>query len=236
MFYIHVRRQWYRSMMADGPRKVFSEEQIMRYKRIFNLFDINKNGVIEAKELAAAAKVLGYKLPKEQLMKILQHFDLSENGTLSFDAFLEAMPGNTESIPEIEHQRAEFRQAFMEYDLDHNGFITKEEAYTVLQKELGMNESKSHAMLVQFDINEDGKLAYEEFVAFYSKVKDKKVQIEKAFHEFDKEGKGHVTVADAQRILGAIFSDTEVEQLVRLHDANQDGVLQFNEFISFWGS
>lgn len=54
-------------MAAPAPKKVFTEEQIARYRRAFNMFDINKNGVLEAQELAAVAKVLGYKLPKEQI-------------------------------------------------------------------------------------------------------------------------------------------------------------------------
>ena len=49
-------------------KKVFTEEETVRYKRVFNVFDINKDGVIDAKELAAVAKVLGYDVNKDKIM------------------------------------------------------------------------------------------------------------------------------------------------------------------------
>ena len=48
--------------------KNFTEQQVARYKRIFDLFDRNKDGWLEARELAAASQVLGYRMPKEQVM------------------------------------------------------------------------------------------------------------------------------------------------------------------------
>lgn len=34
----------------------------------------------------------------------MRHFDLDENGVLTFDEFLQAMPGNYEVIPDDEHR------------------------------------------------------------------------------------------------------------------------------------
>ena len=60
-------------------------------------------------------------------------------------------------------------------------------------------------------------------------------QIDKAFREFDREGKGYVSLEDAKRILGGmLFSNEEVEALVKAHDTNNDGVLQYHEFVHFW--
>ena len=55
-------------MAESSPRKVFTEQQMTKYRRIFNLFDINKNGLIEAQELAAMAKVMGYQFGKEGVL------------------------------------------------------------------------------------------------------------------------------------------------------------------------
>lgn len=70
-------------------------------------------------------------------------------------------------------RRAECRNKFQQYDVDGNGYISTDEAYTVLSKELGFNPRKTKHMLHQFDINKDGKLSYEEFVGFYVKVQQK---------------------------------------------------------------
>ena len=51
-----------------ASRKVFSDQQLARYRRVFNMCDRNKNGVLEGRELAAMAHVMGYGFDKEQVM------------------------------------------------------------------------------------------------------------------------------------------------------------------------
>ncbi len=59
--------------------------------------------------------------------------------------------------------------------------------------------------------------------------------IDQAFRQFDQDGKGYVTADDAKRIMrNFMFSDAEIERLVRMHDTNRDGKLQYHEFIRFW--
>ena len=63
----------------------------------------------------------------------------------------------------------------------------------------------------------------------------RKSLIDKAFHKFDAENKGYVSIEDAKRILCDMnFTDDEVEALVKVHDANGDGKLQYVEFVKFW--
>ena len=50
-----------------ATRKIFSEDQIARYRRVFNMCDRNKNGVLEGRELAAMAHVMGYGFSKDQI-------------------------------------------------------------------------------------------------------------------------------------------------------------------------
>ena len=63
----------------------------------------------------------------------------------------------------------------------------------------------------------------------------RKAQISQAFQSFDIDNKGYVTAADAKRILGNFgFKDSEILSLMRAHDTNNDGKLQFEEFVHFW--
>ena len=63
----------------------------------------------------------------------------------------------------------------------------------------------------------------------------RKDAIDIAFRQFDKDGKGYVTVDDARRILINFgFRDEEIVALVRAHDTNRDGKLQYDEFVHFW--
>ena len=64
-------------------KKVFTEEETVRYKRVFNVFDINKDGVIDAKELAAVAKVLGYDVNKDKIM--VRNIHLIAENEISID-------------------------------------------------------------------------------------------------------------------------------------------------------
>ena len=64
----------------------------------------------------------------------------------------------------------------------------------------------------------------------------RKEQIDKAFHSFDYDNKGYITEVDAKRILSQFgFKDSEILSLIRAHDTNRDGKLQYEEFIHLWG-
>ena len=60
---------------------------------------------------------------------------------------------------------AELREAFYMYDMNNDGYITKEEFRTTM-KSLGENltEEEIDAMMSQADTNKDGKISMEEFV------------------------------------------------------------------------
>jgi len=131
-----------------------------------------------------------------------------------------------------EHMEA--LQAFQQYDVDGSGYIDRAEAHRVLHIVLGFTARQTDEFLSSCDFNADGQLQFDEFIHFYAKVKGRKVAIDKAFREFDKEGKGYVTTDDAKKILGNLYTAREVERMVAKHDTNNDGVLQYEEFMTFW--
>lgn len=127
--------------------------------------------------------------------------------------------------------------AFQQFDVDGNGFVTKEEAHRVLHIILGFTKVQTDQLVGDFDRNHDGKLSYQEFVAFYTKVKDQKAVIDQKFKEFDAHGKGYITITDARRILGRMaFNERDIRRIMAEYDTNKDGVLQYNEFLHFWSS
>ena len=61
---------------------------------------------------------------------------------------------------------------FKEYDVDGNGFITLDEASSILQNApFNFPPGKVVALLKRFDRDGNGKLDIEEFAAFYAEVK-----------------------------------------------------------------
>ena len=64
--------------------------------------------------------------------------------------------------------RAKFRQ----YDLKKRGYITADEAFPVLERELGFDQSKAEALVDKYDKNRDYRLSLLEFVEFQKKVEE----------------------------------------------------------------
>ena len=59
-------------------------------------------------------------------------------------------------------------------------------------------------------------------------------QVRQMFREFDADGSGSVSVAEVKPMLHKLgLKDEEIERLVAQHDANHDGELQYDEFVSF---
>ena len=67
---------------------------------------------------------------------------------------------------------APYREKFRIYDWKSRGYVTSEEAYPILKKELGFDESKTELMVDMYDRNKDYRLSLLEFVEFYKKVEE----------------------------------------------------------------
>lgn len=129
----------------------------------------------------------------------------------------------------------EIQKAFRVYDKDNNGYVTMQEAHAVLQTVLGFEEEQTKCLIETFDRNRDGRLSYDEFSAFYCKVKRSKEELYTIFQRFDQDSSGSISLLEARKVLSEMgFEDEETEVLVRLHDRNGDGALQFDEFVHFW--
>ena len=71
-----------------------------------------------------------------------------------------------------------------------------------------------------------------DFISF-----DRKEELQKMFRSFDTDGDNSISLDEAKLLLRDFrFSDVEIRDLMRLHDSNQDGRLQYEEFVHFWSS
>ena len=69
-----------KGMMQRG----LTEEQQQELKEAFDLFDADKSGQIDFKELKAAFKALGFQVPKEELKKMFNDVDTDGSGEIEF--------------------------------------------------------------------------------------------------------------------------------------------------------
>jgi centrin-3 len=149
-----------------------SEEQREEISEAFNLFDLDKDGYIDYHELKVAMKALGFDLPKNEILGLLNTHGVAttqqpnKQGAvprrlMSFASFQTLMAQRILSRnPEEEIQRA-----FDLFDEGGKGRITLQDL-TRVARELG--EGLSHdelvAMIEEFDMDGDNAISREEFV------------------------------------------------------------------------
>jgi len=206
-------------------------EVLARYRKKFDALDLNKDGIVTLREFASVSKVFGYNLSREEILDIFGRKDLDESGGISFDEFVVAMRNRSGQYQGVNNVRAKFNL----YDRKKRGYITADDAFPILQKELGFDESKTEAMVDMYDKNRDYRLSLMEFVEFQTKVEQLKQQIVAAFAQFDTNRDGFVDVDEAKAIMVPRgCTEAQVEALVRKADRDRDGRLNYSEFASFW--
>eukprot|EP01112_Ceratiomyxa_fruticulosa_P006208 TRINITY_DN169_c0_g1_i1.p1 TRINITY_DN169_c0_g1~~TRINITY_DN169_c0_g1_i1.p1 ORF type:complete len:150 (-),score=29.85 TRINITY_DN169_c0_g1_i1:82-531(-) len=136
-----------------------NEEQLEEYRESFNLYDKNKDGRIDAAELAAVMRTLGTILPNQEVLDTIR--DFGNGGFITMDAFLQWMGRKFTDDFEAD----DIIEAFQVFDKDGKGMISASELRHVLTF-LGdrLDESQVEEMLMQAVGSGDGSVAYEPFV------------------------------------------------------------------------
>jgi Ca2+-binding EF-hand superfamily protein len=167
-------------MEASGANSLaeLSEEQREEIGEAFNLFDLDKDGYIDYHELKVAMKALGFDLPKQEILHVLQQhgtpapqparkqqqqqYQAPQRQLLSFNAFQTLMAQRILSRDPQE----EINRAFELFDEGGKGRITLQDL-TRVARELG--EALSHdelvAMIEEFDMDNDNAISREEFMS-----------------------------------------------------------------------
>ena len=69
------------------------DEQKEEIREAFNLFDTDGSGTIDARELKAAMRALGFQVKKAEIRKMIAEIDKDESGAIDLDEFTEMMTG-----------------------------------------------------------------------------------------------------------------------------------------------
>merc|ERR1711953_1203761 len=120
-------------------------------------------------------------------------------------------------------KRMELRKYFLQADKDNNGFITKDEWFSVLNSAgvpTTMREVEGFFKIL--DKNLDGKLSFEEFLG-------EENHIEKIFKTMDKDNDGFVSKSEFHAVCPNLSRD-QVDKAFSTFDTNSYGKLNYKEF------
>ncbi|XP_057443327.1 probable calcium-binding protein CML25 [Lotus japonicus] len=137
-------------------RAHFTEE----LEKVFEKFDVNRDGKISSSELGSIMGSLGQSATKEELDNMIREVDSDGDGYISLEEFIEL---NTKDIDPNEILE-NLRDAFSVFDIDGNGSITAEELHNVMASlgdECSLEECQK--MIGGVDSDGDGMIDFEEF-------------------------------------------------------------------------
>lgn len=148
---------------VDDVKKPSSAyDRITEMKEMFKLFDLDGDGFITREELGKLMFSLGRVSTQEETQKALEEIDQNGNDKIEMDEFTTWMEKNYTLSP---NKVEDIVQAFKIFDLDGNGWISCEEFKHILMKFGGeFTEDEVEHIFRESDLNNDGKLAYAEFV------------------------------------------------------------------------
>ncbi|XP_060083010.1 myb-like protein Q [Ylistrum balloti] len=147
----------------DSAYNLFLRYSSHQIKKIFSHFDVNGDQRISRYEILRAMRCMGIHPTNDEFDKMMQPVDEDKDGYVSFSEFEKVM---MRSISLQEYEGKVLRDSFKMFDLDGDGYISKDELKQILTAAGDkMAEQKAEELLLEADTNNDGKISYDEFVA-----------------------------------------------------------------------
>ncbi|KAF3670760.1 Calcium-dependent protein kinase 2 [Capsicum annuum] len=135
-----------------------------------------------------------------------------------------------------EEEIAGLKEMFKMIDTDNSGQITFDELKIGLKKfGANLNESQIHDLMKAADVDNSGTIDYGEFVAamLHANKIEKEDYLFAAFSYFDKDGSGYITADELQKACEEFgIEDVHLEELIQEADQDNDGRIDYNEFVA----
>lgn len=133
---------------------------------------------------------------------------------------------------------SDLKTMFKSIDANGDGQITADELRNALKKQ-GITDQKLLSeeldkLMALADVDGDGTLSYDELVltSVQRKLAAKEERLWEAFCKFDVDLDGTITTAEMAQVLG--IDETEAGALISEIDKNQDGKIDYDEFVAMW--
>lgn len=136
-------------------------------------------------------------------------------------------------------QIEEFKEVFMAFDQENNGFVTTKELGSLL-KMLGVSFTPESlkAMTKKHDLDESGTIDFREFLVLMAEISKEETVSEESLREsfkvFFRDNPEATSAAELRYILtgiGEMLSDEEADELLRRLDVGENGLVKFDDFV-----
>jgi calmodulin len=139
---------------------------------------------------------------------------------------------------------SEYKDLFDSYDKNKNGEIERKEMKIILKKlgKEGTEEEIDSIWKSMNKIESDTTINFDDFLTFIknfnlSKNSMSTDDIINAFEMFDKNHNGTISINEFKHILmdlGQKFSENEVNEIIKEIDLDDNGKINYREFVQFW--
>ena len=136
--------------------------------------DLDGDGDISVGELENLLRSLKARLrmSDKDIKKLVNELDQNGDGTVDVEEFLNMIQSGIKRdvIHKALVQRSGIRKVFEKYDKDGNGVITRDEFRKVVEDkyQTKLAPRQVDAMIIQADVNKNGKIDYEEFLKAFT--------------------------------------------------------------------
>lgn len=135
-------------------------------------------------------------------------------------------------------QIADFKETFSMFDKNGDGTITTAEFGTVMRS-LGQDPTEEYlqATIAKVDANGNGSMEFEEFLELmteHMEVDESEENMRDTFNAFDLNQDGRITgreLKTAMKNLGNDLTDEDIEKMIKEADLDNDGCVNYDEFV-----
>ena len=138
-----------------------SDDTKEEYTEVFNLFDKEEKGKIDAKEIASIVRALGLNPSEAQVAELIKKADPSGSGSIGVDAVFNVMEGHG-----IENDSEEvILESFKIFDNKGKGKIAATEL-TAICRNMGepFTDEEAEQMMAMMDIDDSGDVDYADWL------------------------------------------------------------------------
>jgi len=139
---------------------------------------------------------------------------------------------------------SEYQDLFDSYDLNKTGEIERKEMKTILKK-LGKESTNEEIEQIWKSMNKiesDYTISFDDFIEFIKRYNLSKNSMStddiiNAFEIFDKNHDGTISINEFKHILmdlGQKFSEDEVNKIITEIDLDNNGKINYRDFVEFW--